>query len=166
MCDPVTLLAAGTLTSAVSTMAGGIAQAGGMKYQAKLAEQNAALDRANAQDAMKRGAIEEQRQYTRNAQRLGAQRAALAANGVEVEFGSAADLQEDTRRIGQEDAATVRENAIREVRGFEIRSWNQRAEAAAQRANATNTLITSALDTGSTLLGGAEKWKNMKAKGY
>ncbi len=121
------------------------------------------MDQAAAQDAIKRGAIEEQRQYRRTAQALGAQRAAIAANGIETAFGSAADIQTDTKLIGWEDAQTIRENAQREAKGFEISAANQRDKAASSRAAGSAAIIGGVFDAGSTILGGAQRYSKYKA---
>lgn len=163
MCDPVSLTVAATAVAAAGTVVSGVNQSRQYAYKAKVDAGNAKLDQAASADAANRGAIEEQRQYRKNAQILGAQRAALAANGVEVDFGSAADLQADTKRIGQEDAATIRENTIREQRGFEISAANNLNEAAAGRASARSKLVETAFDTGKTILGGAKQVSSIKA---
>lgn len=147
----------------VGGIVSGVNSAKAMKYQAKVADQNAQIDRAASIDALERGEIEEQRQYRRNAAALGAQRAAQAANGISTEFGSAADVQLDTKRVGWEDAQTVRENAVRESQGFEIRAWNSQAGAAASRANAKSAMWATAFDAGSNILGGAQQYRKAQA---
>lgn len=163
MCEPTTMLIAATAITAAGSVVGGINQNNQAKYQAQVANQNAALERNSANDARARGAIEEQRQYRRTAQLLGVQRAALASNGVEVDFGSAADLQTDTKTIGWEDAATIRENTVREARGFEINAYNDVAKGKAARAQGKAALIGGIFNAGSTILGGAQQYRKMKA---
>jgi hypothetical protein len=153
----------GTAVAAAGTIVSGVNQAKAYRFQAKVADRNAALDRASAQDALERGRIEEVRQGRRTAQLIGQQRAAMAANGVEVDFGSMGDVQADTRMIGFEDAQTIRENAARESRGYEISAWNQRAGASAARSNASATLWKAAFDTGTTILSGAQQSRRLRA---
>lgn len=163
MCDPVTLAVAGTAVAAAGSIVSGVNQSRQYSYQAKIAQQNAALDRKAAEDARARGAIEEARQYRKNAQLLGAQRAALAANGLEVDFGSAADLQTDTKTIGWEDAQTIRENAIRESKGYEISASNNVGKAASAKAAGSAAMIGSIFDAGSTILSGASQVRKLQA---
>lgn len=115
-------------------------------------DRNAALDRAAAQDALERGRTEEMRQGRRTAQMVGAQRAAAAANGVAVDFGSMADVQGDTRMLGFEDAMTIRKNAMRESQGYEISAWNRKADASAKRAAGGAAMWSAAFDAAGTLL--------------
>lgn len=163
MCEPTTLIIAATAMQTVGTVVQGVNQSKALKYRANMAERNAAMDRAAAQDAVERGRIEEMRENRRTAQRLGAQRAAMAANGVEVDFGSAADLQEDTRMIGWEDASTIRENAMREAKGYEISAWNSEADAANSRAGAKAAIWQTVFDAGSTMLSGAQQYRKAQA---
>ena len=149
--------------TAASTAYSGISQANAEKFRGKVAARNADMDRQSAQDALERGRIEEQQQYRRNAQRLGAQRAAMAANGIEVGFGSAADVQEDTALIGWQDARTIRENANREAHGFSINAWNNDAQASVSKSAAKGMMIGTAMDVGSTLLDGAQQYRKMGA---
>lgn len=147
----------------LSTVAQGVATAKSSRYRAQIADRNAAMDRNSAQDALARGRIQEERQGRRTRQLVGEQRVAMAANGVEVDFGSAGALQDDTRMIGFEDAQTIRENAARESQGYEIRAWNSRADAVNERANAKAALWSTALDAGSTMLAGAQQYRRMRA---
>lgn len=149
--------------AAAGSIVSGVNQANQMRYSARVADANAAMDRAAAQDALDRGAKEEQRQYRKTAQLLGAQRAAMAANGLEVDFGSAAAIQTDTKTIGWEDAATIRENATREAKGYEISAANNNDKAVASRAGAKAAIIGGVFDAGSTMLSGAAQSRRMKA---
>lgn len=144
-------------------MVKGVNGANALRYKAKVDDRNAALDRASAQDALERGRIEEGRQGRKTGQLVGQQRAAMAANGVEVDFGSAADLQADTRQVGFEDAQTIRENAARESKGYEISAWNQKASGAANRSAAGAAMWATAFDAGSTMLSGAQQYRKLQA---
>lgn len=164
MCVPaVPLMIAATAVGTLGSVVSGVNQANSYRYQAKMQDRNAALDRNAAQDALARGRVEEERQGRRTQQLVGQQRAAMAANGIEVDFGSAASLQDDTRMIGFEDAQTIRENAARESKGYEIRAWNSRAGASANRSNASGALWATAFDAGSKLLAGAQSYRKMQA---
>lgn len=157
MCEPTTLLIAAAAVTATGQIQSGIAAKKMGNYEYEIAQKNAAMDRNAAQDAIQRGRIEEQRQYRRMAQLQGAQRAAMAANGIDTEFGSALDIQVDTKKIGWEDAATIRENAIREAKGFEINAWNQEASGRAAKAKGQNAFVGSLFDAGGTILSTASK---------
>lgn len=60
---------------------------------------------------------------------IGAQRVALAAQGIVVDDATAATVQEQTREIGLEDALTIRQNAMREAYGLKSEAMNFRLQA-------------------------------------
>lgn len=49
---------------------------------------------------------------------IGSQRATMAAGGIDIGFGTAADLQAATAAMGELDAATIKNNAAREAWGY------------------------------------------------
>lgn len=150
------------LASAATSAIGQYRQAGAVteqgQYAAQAALTNASLAKQQATDAATRGAYAEslQRQGTR--QLIGSQRAALAAQGVDIGSGSALDVQSSTAYQGELDALMVRNNAAREAWGYQVEagSYTQQAQVAKAQAEATaaglrgqavNTLLTGALDT-------------------
>jgi len=150
------------LASAATSAMGQYRQAGAIteqgQYAAQAALQNATLAKAQATDATTRGAYAEslQRQGTR--QLIGSQRAALAAQGVDIGSGTALDVQSSTAYLGELDALMVRNNAAREAWGYQVEAggYTQQAQmakaqaentAAGMRGQAFNTLLTGALDT-------------------
>jgi hypothetical protein len=106
------------------------AQAKAADYNAQVVEMNATLSDRRAKDALERGAKEEQRKRLEVQRILGSQQAAMAANGVDITFGSPLDTLTDTAMLGEIDALTIRTNANRE-------SYDRRVDAVNQRAGAT-----------------------------
>lgn len=163
MCiDPVTMAATAAVVATVSQGVSTVAAVRQSRFEGRVAERNAAMDRESARDTMERGRVEEARYQQQLSQRMGSQRAALAANGIDLSFGSAADFLTDTAVIGQEDAAAIRENAMRETRGYEISATNYQGQASAARSRATGQAIGGALSTFSTALGGAQQYKRVE----
>lgn len=162
MCDPgtLTLISAGVAAAGAGYSA--LAANAQAKGAARQAEANAKEASASAADALERGNVDQMRHYREVSQRMGAQRAALAANGLDINFGSAADLVGDTAMIGEEDASTLAENTNRDVRGFLIQGANYTAEAKSQRAAGKAALVKGAFDIGSTILGGATQYSKLK----
>lgn len=97
--------------------------------QAKLAEFNATIAELNADDAIQRGQEEEQRFRAGVRGLIGSQRAAYAASNIDVGFGSALAVQEDTAQLGELDALTIRNNAARESWGFKVEAEDSRRRA-------------------------------------
>lgn len=164
MCEPATLTLMAAGAAAVSTAVTTVTAVQQQNYQAKVATRNAGLESIAARDAIERGKVESQNYQRQASQMQGAQRAALAANGIDTTFGSAADVRVDTALFAAEDAQTIRENSMREVRGFDISAANYRAQAQASRQAATGAAIGGAFNFGSTVLGGAAQYRNVKLK--
>lgn len=78
---------------------------------------------------------------------IGAQRAGYAAQGVELDEGTAKAVQTQSAGMGELDALTIRNNAAREAWGYRVGATNSRmgGKYAAQEANtqAFATLATS-----------------------
>lgn len=156
---------AGFALSAVSTVtnftsqrrAASAAEAQG-RYAADIYGLNASVAEQQAADAIARGQEAETRSRQSTRQLAGHQRAALAANGVDVGVGSSVDIQADTAALGELDALTIRNNARREAWGFQMEAQNDRMQgqlarmggenaAAELRSRSWSTLLTGGLDT-------------------
>lgn len=156
MCDLVTAMMIGsTVMGGVSQIQAGKAQAAASNYNAKVAEMNATLADRRARDAIDRGAKEEQRKRMEIAQLQGQQRAALAANGLDLSFGSPLDTLVDTAMMGELDALTIRTNAAREAYDQDVQGTNLRADATLSRMNASAARTGGYLGAVGSVLGGA-----------
>ena len=84
------------------------------------------------------------------AQLKGAQRAAMAANGLDLNEGTAAELQDQTDFFGATDAATTRTNARKQA-------WQYRQQGNAYGAQANSAMPNAYMEAGGTILSGASK---------
>lgn len=123
-------------------VAGGVMGAQNAKqegaFNAGMFKQNAALKDQAANDTIASGNTSADWQRVRTGQAIGTQRAVQAANGIDVNSGSAAQLQDDTAMIGELDALTIQNNAAREAYGYRIQAQQDRANAAQTVTNAGN----------------------------
>lgn len=107
-------------------LAGGLMQAKGAQdsgaYQSDMLGQNAAFKRRAADETIFAGDTSADWQRVRTGQAIGTQRAAQAGNGIDVNSGSAAQLQDDTAMIGELDALTIQNNAAREAYGYRVQA--------------------------------------------
>lgn len=133
------------------------------KGQASQAKANQAEANRSAADAIERGNIDQKQQYRKVSQQRGAQIAAMAANGIDVDFGSAADIIDDTNMFAQEDAMTLARNSRNETRGFQVQAANFSNEAKSAKMAAKGALVKGAFDVGSTILGGAQQYRKAQA---
>ncbi|MER9452050.1 hypothetical protein [Mesorhizobium sp. M0254] len=151
--------AAGSIQQAQATSAAN-------KYNAQVQDMNAKLSERRAKDAIDRGAKEDQRKRQQVAGIQGQQRAAMAANGVDLTFGSPLDTLVDTAVMGELDALTIRTNANREAYDYKVDAVNKRAGATMSRMSAKAATTGGYLDALGTVLGGAGKaYKDYKTPG-
>lgn len=163
MCEPGTLALIATAASVAGTITSSLGAYQQKRYEAKVAEANQAQENAKVVDALNRGDITARDTARKQAQLAGAQRASMAANGIDLSFGSAADLLGDTAMFGREEQMTVRENTRREVMGYDINAANFGGQARAARAAGTGILISGALQSVATIAGGAQRMGKISA---
>ena len=158
MCELMTMLTIGsTIMGGVGAIQQGQSQAKAARYNAQVADMNARMADRAAKDALERGALEEQKQRQKTAQLMGQQTAAMAANGVDIGFGSPLDLLVDTATLGELDALTIRTSAYREERDIRQQGANYRGQAAMSRAQASSASTGGFLGAMGTFLGGGAK---------
>lgn len=162
MCDPATLTLVAAGLSAVSTGVGAVMASQQAQAQAKIAERNAALERNAVQDEKQNTREQALTRYREIAKVKGQQRVAAAANGVGLDFGTAADVVGDTNMLGREDVQRIYTAGDRAIKSRDISASNFTAQANMARSQATGALIGGALDMGSTLLSGASQYDQMK----
>ncbi|CAB4144425.1 hypothetical protein UFOVP456_41 [uncultured Caudovirales phage] len=140
MCDIMTALSvAGTVMSASASMQ----QAQDAR---NLAAYNKQVSDYQAKDTLDRGAVEEQKQREKVRQFMGSQRAAMGASGVEVASGSFGDVLVQSAQMGERDALTIRNNAMRAAWGYrtqgEAQQFEGEARARAYQGQAVGSLLT------------------------
>jgi len=123
--------------------------------QEDIAQMRADQDRQKAQDALQRGNIEEDTHRRRTSALKGKQKSALAANGVELDSGSASDLTADTAMMGELDALTIRNNAEREAFLYESNARAEIAEGSMKANQSRSKAMGGLLDMGGSV---ASKW--------
>lgn len=140
-----------TLIPAAIAIGGSLLQAQNAKqggdYQSAVLDQNAEYKQKAADETIAAGNTSADWQRVRTKQAIGTQRTALAGNGIDVNSGSAAQLQDDTAMLGELDALTIQNNAAREAFGYKVQSVQDINNAKQVKKNA------SASATGS-ILGG------------
>ena len=112
----------------------------------RTAEINATLAQREARDAQLRGEEEAQAINRKASSLKSSQRVGLAANGLDLSYGSAADIQDQTDFFAQADIATARTNADRASYSARTRASGYSAEARSQSPflAASTTLLTGA----------------------
>ena len=159
MCDPTggILTLAATAVSAASSVISGIGAAQQANYSAQVNDQNVKLANEQAKDSLANTNLEAQRRYRQLAQTQGRQQAAMAANGVDLNFGSPVNVQQDSAMIGGEDIGQIYKAGFQQTRGHDISAWNYASQAAADRARAKGAMLQGVLGGLSSVLGGASQ---------
>lgn len=135
MCNPAVVAYIPQIIAAVGAGVGAYAQIRSAEDAKRIEQQNAYNLEAAADDAMRRGHIEEEQHRMRVRAMLGAQRARFSANNVDVNTGSPLGLLAETAQLGELDALTIRNNAAREAMGYRQEGTYARARGRATRSS-------------------------------
>jgi hypothetical protein len=168
MCPPAAaipaLMLAGTAVTAAGALYGGLAVNAQARTAAKVAGMNERAEADRVRDTLERGALEHRQLDRQYGQIGGQQRAAMAANGTDLSYGSADLTQQDTSMLHMEDKQALTRNTYLEVRGLDMGMANYRAQRSAAKAQGRSALIGSIFSTGGSLLSGASQYGEWRAK--
>lgn len=168
MCNPALyIMAAAAGAKAVGARNESKAQQASLLYDAKVSENNATLAEYQAKDALYLGGVDEQSSRMATAAVKSSQRAAMAANGIDLNEGSAADVQTTTDYRGTVEANAIGDSARRSAWGYRTQGVNYQDSARNLRSGANSISPNSA--AGLSLLGSAGQvastWYGMKKAG-
>lgn len=98
---------------------------------------------------------------------MGEARVKSSAAGLDVNFGSAANTEDDIALIGYEDSSAISENVTKEIQGYDINAANFRSDAKAAKMRAKSAKTASYIGAAGTLLSGASQIASTNsARGY
>ncbi len=104
------------------------AEQGAGKIQNTIYKFNSKIQNLQAQDAIDIGLKKEQN-FRKKVKKFAAdQRLAFAAQGIDIESGTALDVQMDTAEQGEIDALTIRNNAYLEAWGYKVGAENSKTQ--------------------------------------
>jgi hypothetical protein len=131
------------------------AQREALRTQATLDTINARIMEQGAQSVLLQGQSEVGRLGLKVKQLKGSQRAAMAANGIDLGVGNAAEITASTDLMKEIDSNTIEANAVRSAFGYRTQAVNLQNDALVKRATAsTMSPVGSAVGS---LLGGASQ---------
>ncbi len=146
------------ILSAFGSIQQGNAASAAAKYNAAIAKQNAALETQNAQWS---GAEGEQ-QYgiagLEAQQKAGNIKVAQAANGVDVDSGSALAVQKSQNEMSELNLANIRSNAARQAYGFQTKASQDLGQAALDTSEAGYAKAAGFTNAASGLLRGVAQY--------
>ena len=126
----------GAVSSAVGSYYSASAQQSTLKSQATLADTNARIAELGAQSTLMQGQRQIGALTLKAGQLKSSQRAAMAANGIDLGVGSAAEVQASTDIMKEIDSNTLEANAVRSAWGYRSQAVNFQNEALTKRATA------------------------------
>lgn len=132
------------------------------KQKAKALKQNAEAKRLEAKDTRVAGYQQGDKQRERGDQFKGSQRAQLGASGVDINSGTAGQIQEDTARLSEYDARVIENNALRQAWGLESDAQMLDYEAEVTKKNALLGAFGSILGVSASAGQGYQDWQNSK----
>jgi hypothetical protein len=91
-------------------------------YRRQQLELSRELAEIQAKDAIIRGERSAEAAKIRTKLLIGKQRVSLAAQGIDIESGSALNIQQETAEFGAVDELTIRNNAWREAFGYRVQA--------------------------------------------
>jgi hypothetical protein len=154
----LTAVAVTTIASAVmqGIQAKNAAQAerNAAEFNAQVANNNAIIAAQQRSSTLQQGEVEAHKSMRDQAQMIGAQRAQMAANGIDLTQGSAQDILASTKFLGGIDVNTIQSNAARQAWGYEVQGMNDKNAATMEtwKANSINPSQIGAMAAGSSLL--------------
>ena len=146
----IAMQGAGAITSTIGAYNSAQSQKDGLNFAAGIADLNARMSERSAQGELMRGQREVGRSRIATAGLKGRQRASLAANGVDLGVGSAAEILTSTDVLGEIDANTLQANAVRQAWGYRTQAVGYQNDALMKRASADS--ISPGMAAFSTLL--------------
>jgi hypothetical protein len=120
---------AGGFLGGAGTLQAGRAASAASNYQAVVAANNAQLANQAADRALAAGAAQTEEVSMKSAANVGAIKAAQGASGVDVNTGSALDVQSSARALGQLAATRTENNAQERAWGYRVQASNDVAQA-------------------------------------
>lgn len=155
---------ASTVLAATGAVLGGVGEMTAANYRAKVAKNNALISERNAELAATEGAYQESQQRYKTSKLVGAQKAAQAANGVDVAFGSPAAVRAESQAMGDLDALTLRYNSQKESQAYHSRAADARAEASMEKLAGKFALAKSFIGASNSIARGAGEYYDIKKR--
>jgi hypothetical protein len=156
-----------------ASLAGGILGAEGAKqsaaatqqmynYQAGVAQINSKIDLQNADFARNQGEVQATQFGLKERQQEGAIKVAQSASNLDVNSGSAIDVQTSQRKLGQMDLTQIRSNAAKTAYDFDVKSTMDLNQSTLDITAGTNAIAAGNIQAMSSIIGSvgsvSSKW--------
>ena len=128
---------AGAVSSAVGSFYSAKMTKNQLAFEASMADINARIAELGARSAFEQGQQQVASLTMQAGQLKGRQRASMAANGVDLGEGSAAEVQASTELMKAIDKQTIEANAVKNAWGYRTQGANYQSEALMKRGSAS-----------------------------
>ena len=146
---------AGAGISAAGAIYGGEAQKSSYAYQAQVAANNAAIASQNASYAANAGNTDATQKSLQGAEKQAKIKGALAANNVDVNSGSAVNVEQSAREESKLDTQLTAANAARQTYGYRVQQQGFEEQQSLDKAASENALPGAELGAAGSLLSNA-----------
>lgn len=157
--------ALGAGISAVGSVEQGQATANAANYQAEVTANNATIAEQNASHAIQAGQVQAAATSLKGAAQGAKIKASQAANGIDVNSGSAVDVQTSAREAEKLDTETVLSNADLQAYGYRAAATGYTAQSQLDRLTAEQAPIGADIGAAGSLLSNASglgfKWSTL-----
>jgi predicted ribonuclease toxin of YeeF-YezG toxin-antitoxin module len=120
--------AAGAAAGFAGSIISGIGESNMAGYQAEVARLNQSIAEENAAQTTGAGNVSAEESLMRTGQQVGAAKAGEAAKGIDVNTGSALDVQDSIREAGRINATQIRQNARMAAYGQQVQASADQAQ--------------------------------------
>lgn len=145
----------GATLAAASAVYGGVTAAESASYQGHVAKNNATAARQNAAYSASASSANTESAGLKAAQKLGAVTAGQAANNLDVNTGSAADVSTSQREMGQLDVDNEATRGALATYGYQTQASNFDAQARADKAQVVPDIAGGLLKAGGSIASSA-----------
>lgn len=139
-------------SSALGSIAQGRQSSASAKYNSEVQSNNAEIASRNATLAGQEGAANAAIEQQKTRANVGAIKSAQAANGVDVNTGSAVDVRSSASELGELNAITIRNNAVKTAYGFQTSATSDEAQSQLDKEQAKYDTEAGDINAGTTLL--------------
>jgi hypothetical protein len=158
---------ASAIVSAIGAYGQASSQKQALAYHASIARNNIEIAGWQASAAITAGQNAEEVSDLRTAQTYSSQRAAMAANGVDLAEGSASEVLASTKVIGDINATTIHNNALMTAWGYRVAGVNAANSgnfygAASKQVNPGTSAATSLLTSAGSV---SKAWSSLSTVG-
>ena len=154
------LAIAGPIIGATGALVQGAATQNASDYQAAVANNNAIIAGYNAGLATQSGEVQAENKSRQGAEKQASIKAATAANGIDVNSGSAVTTQEGEHEVANTDTATTMHNALLQAYGYRTQQTGFEAQSKLDTQQGDSAAIGSYFGAGGSLVGNASSFGN------